>query len=259
MRFVASLIALCAACGSAGTAMAEPLAANRPGQANPPSVVGADVLQLEGGINFERQTDGAPNTDTLTLPGVELRYGLTDRVELQLAGDGFVQEWRDDASDKNGLSDIGVAARLLVAGQQDWRPAAAFNIGVSLPLGSDFVTSDGYDPQVEFLYAWDIGERWNLNGNFDWASESQGKDDSSRHTVFRPQLALGRVFNQRVGGFVEYYGVIEEDAPDQHSMDGGLTYLASDDLQFDISAGLGLNDAAPDYFVSAGIAWRVGD
>jgi hypothetical protein len=126
-----------------------------------------------------------------------------------------------------------------------------------IPTIPGFNTSDGYDPEFEFLYAWDIGERWNVNGNFDFASETQGEEDSNRHFVFRPQLALGLTLNDRVGTFIEYYGIIEDDAPDQHSIDAGATYLLSDDLQLDFSAGAGLNDAAPDYFVAAGIAWRV--
>jgi hypothetical protein len=39
-------------------------------------------------------------------------------------------------------------------------------------------------------------------------------------------------------------------------MDGGFTWLVSDNLQLDISAGAGLNHAAPDFFISAGAAWR---
>jgi hypothetical protein len=38
---------------------------------------------------------------------------------------------------------------------------------------------------------------------------------------------------------------------------GGFTFLVNDDLQLDVSAGAGLNDAAPDFFVAAGVAWRL--
>ena len=99
--------------------------------------------------------------------------------------------------------------------------------------------------------------RWNLNGNFDFASETQGEDDSSRHFIFRPELALGLSISERMGTFVEYYGVIEEDAANQHSIDGGFTWLVKEDFQLDVSAGVGLNDAAPDFFIAAGVAWRL--
>lgn len=242
--------------GTIPVAAADPLQPNRPGQADPPTVLAPGEFQVEGGFNFERKTDGLPNVDTFYLPAIELRFGVSEGIEVQLSADGFVQEWREGERNRNGGSDVGLDARIRLAGQAGWRPALAIDFGVSLPTGSGFNTSDGYDPKFEFLYAWDIGERWNLTGNFDFASESQGEEDSSRHSLFRPQFALGLGLNDRVAVFVEYYGVIEEDASNQHSVDAGATYLLSEDVQLDFSAGVGLNDAAPDYFVAAGIAWR---
>lgn len=239
-------------------AMAEPIEANRPGQADPPTVLAPGVSHIEGGFTIEHEADDDPETDTLTLPGVELRFGLRERLELQIAADGFVQEWRDGEDNRNGGSDMEVDLRIAVTEQSGWRPALAIDFGVSLPTGAGFVTSDGYDPELELLWAWDIAQRWNLNGNFDFASESQGEDDSSRNSIFRPQLALGLTVNDRLGTFIEYYGVIEDGAGNQHSLDTGFTWLASDDMQFDISAGAGLNDEAPDFFLSMGIALRFG-
>jgi hypothetical protein len=80
---------------------------------------------------------------------------------------------------------------------------------------------------------------------------------AGRHFVFRPELALGLAISDWLGSFVEYYGVVEEGATDQHSIDGGFTFLLNHDFQLDISAGAGLNDAAPDFFVGARVAWRL--
>ena len=90
-----------------------------------------------------------------------------------------------------------------------------------------------------------------------FSSETQGKGDSTRHFVFSPELALSRSLGERLGAFVEYFADIEESASDQHSLDGGFTWLARDDLQLDLSAGIGLNDEAPDFFVAAGVSWRL--
>jgi len=35
-----------------------------------------------------------------------------------------------------------------------------------------------------------------------------------------------------------------------------LTFLSSDDVQWDIRAGVGLNDAADDYFIGTGVSIR---
>ena len=64
--------------------------------------------------------------------------------------------------------------RLLVNGD------GGLEFGLSLPTGSGFATSGGGDPEGEILYAWDFAQLWNLNGNVDFASETQGDDDSSR-------------------------------------------------------------------------------
>lgn len=42
----------------------------------------------------------------------------------------------------------------------------------------------------------------------------------------------------------------------QHYTDGGFTYKLTDDIQWDIRAGLGRNDAAADYFVGTGLSVR---
>ena len=235
----------------------EPLQPNRPGQADPPTVLAPGVAHIEGGLTFERQTEGNPDTDTLPVPALELRLGVQERLELQLFADGFVQEWRDGDSNDTGVSDLELDTRVRLWEQAGWRPATAVDFGLTFPTGSGFATSDGFDPEGEILYAWDFATRWNLNGNFDFASETQGEDDSSRHFIFRPELALGVSISERMGIFVEYYGVVEDGASDQHSADAGITYLLNDNVQLDLSAGVGLNDAAPDFFVAAGVAWRL--
>jgi hypothetical protein len=92
-RTRALVIASCL--GPTIAATGEPLQPNRPGQADPPTVLAPGVAHIEGGLTFERQTEGNPDTDTLTVPELELRLGVQERFELQLFADGFVHEWRD--------------------------------------------------------------------------------------------------------------------------------------------------------------------
>ena len=41
-----------------------------------------------------------------------------------------------------------------------------------------------------------------------------------------------------------------------HYINGGFTYLITNDIQWDIRAGAGLNDAAEDYFIGTGLSIR---
>ncbi len=94
----------------ASHASAEPISSNRPGQSSPPTVVGPGVFQIEGGLLFERETNGSPNTNTITVPQVQLRVGLLSFLEAQLYADGYIFENRSGASDRSSGSDMAIGA-----------------------------------------------------------------------------------------------------------------------------------------------------
>ena len=82
-------------------------------------------------------------------------------------------------------------------------------------------------------------------------------NDSRRVLEIQPALSLEASITQRSSVFIEYFATLEpSEDEDEHSIDSGVTYLLTDDLQLDLSAGVGLNHAAPDFFIGAGVAWR---
>ena len=42
-----------------------------------------------------------------------------------------------------------------------------------------------------------------------------------------------------------------------NSLDGGFTYALADNLQIDVLGGVGISEAAEDWFVGAGLVWRL--
>jgi hypothetical protein len=252
-------IALAIGCALlAAAANADPISTDRPGQSNSPSVVAPGTIQFEGSFTFERETDGGdPNTNTLTVPGGVLRVGLLSFLEARVSADGFVYEDRSGDNNRSSGSDLTLGGRARLFDQKGIRPATALDFNLSVPTGSDAVTSDGVDPSGIIILRWALDEQFALLTNIGLASTSLGKDDSRRAFQVTPTLSLTSSITERVGAFVEYYAAFtDEGIDDEHAMDGGFTWLVSDDLQLDISAGAGLNDAAPDFFVSVGAAWR---
>jgi len=237
---------------------APPLTTNRPGEADPPYVVGAGFLQLEGGVQLDHETQGSPNTNTLTVPQLQFRLGLFRNFEFRLRPPEFMQRWREDASDQTGIGDLGLALKIFLWNQARLLPTTAVQLGMSVDTGSDAFTSDGLDPELRILYEWDFRERYTLTGNFDFSSRSPGVDKSGRYFRFDPKLAFGISLTDRLAMFVEYYGAINDNGvSDEHSVDGGFTWLVNDNVQLDLSAGKGLNEAATDVFVSSGFVWRL--
>lgn len=242
----------------AAAADAEPLSTDRPGVADPPNVVAPGTIQLEGGLRVARETEGDElPTNTITVPESLLRVGLLPPLELRISTDGFIDEERSGASDRSNGSDLEIGGRLRFFGQDGIRPAAGLTFELSFPIGSNAATSSGLDPSGNFLLEWNWSERFTLDANLELAAPTMGKENSHRAFRVAPALSLTISLGTHTAFFIEYYSAfVDQGVSDEHSIDGGFTWLATDDLQFDISAGAGLNAATPDFFVAAGAVWR---
>jgi hypothetical protein len=69
---------------------------------------------------------------------------------------------------------------------------------------------------------------------------------------------MGVALSDRLGAFIEFLG----DAPTHegkpaNAVDAGLTYLLADNIQVDVLGSVGLSDAADDWFIGAGLVWRL--
>ena len=85
--------------------------------------------------------------------------------------------------------------------------------------------------------------------------QQKDRDTTSK---FEYTLALGMDVSPRVGAYVELFGEtpLSSDSSEEHYVDGGITFLLRDNMQLDLEAGAGLNDAADDWFVGAGLSVR---
>ncbi|HSL81901.1 MAG TPA: transporter, partial [Thermoanaerobaculia bacterium] len=161
----------------------------------------------------------------------------------------------------DGAGDAELGAKVRLRGEAGPLPEAALLVGVSLPLGDDDVSSDRYDPSMRLAFAHTLSERLGLGYNLgvEWSSEPG--DEGVRETFSRLvyTVALGSAVTDRMGAFVELFGAEPIDAPagSEVSLDGGFTYLLRPNLQLDLSAGAGLTDHAPDWFVGAGVSFRL--
>lgn len=89
--------------------------------------------------------------------------------------------------------------------------------------------------------------------------------------LVRPKLSYGRFFQttnslttayglaDRLGAFLEYYGLYPNNKGTDcaHTVNGGFTYLITENLQLDWRIGTGLNEKADDFLTGVGISWRL--
>lgn len=242
------------------------LITDRPDQTESPNVVPRGYAQLEVGFTKTREEDAGVRVDSVAGPGSLLRIGLTDRIELRLDWVGLVDEEVRGASfsaDEDGVGDGGIGAKFALRTGEPDGPEIALLATASLPTGDDTFSSDRVDPAMRLCVAHSLGDRVSLGYNIgaEWATEA-GNDlelDTLSSGIYTVALGIG--LNDKVATFVELFGSVPASAGGSpaHSLDGGITYLLRDNLQLDVAGGIGLSDAADDWFAGIGVSWRFPD
>jgi hypothetical protein len=111
---------------------------------------------------------------------------------------------------------------------------------------------------VNWLYGWDIND-WLATGGSTQANR-RIEDSGESYTQFAQAWTINYSLAEGLGAYTEWFALIPSGADTdktEHYFDGGFTYLLNDDVQLDLRAGVGLNDAAEDYFIGTGLSIRV--
>lgn len=219
----------------APAAAQEELVTDRPDQTESAVTVAPGSIQVETGITH---TDFASFEVTEAL-GTLVRIGLAERLELRLGFDGYIS-----TSGPDGLGDASVGAKFVLAEESGNSAQIALLVESSVPIGDDDVTSDDYAPSARLALSRDFAE-WGVGLNV--GAEFPEDDEILFYT-----LAAGRGLDEKNGVFFEVFG----DSESSHSFDAGWTRLTRPNLQFDVAAGVGLSDEAPDWFVGVGLSVR---
>ncbi len=246
-----------------GLAQAPELVTDRPDQTESSAVVPRGTVQLETGWLFSREDGGGLRVDTHEIPGTLVRVGLLERLELRFGWSGFTSVERRAAASEtktDGAGDAEVGAKLYLRSERGPAPETALLVGLSLPVGDEEISSERADPSFRFSMSHSLSQRlalgYNLGMAWGSAPDQRGERDTLSDYLYTATLGIG--INSRVGSFVELFGEIpaSADGGPRNSFDGGFTFLVRDNLQLDVFGGVGLSDAANDWFFGFGICAR---
>ena len=235
------------------------LAADRPDFTEAASAVGRGVLQIEFGYTFGGDWSGGGSVQTHTLGELLLRTGVAaDWLELRVAASPVTRVDSDGsgASD-TGIEDLYLGAKLELTRQAGRLPAFALIPQMTLPTGSTLFSDGRALPGVNLVYGWDLPGGLSLAGSTQVNLAVADDDDS--YPEWAQSAVAGGGLGARAGVYGEWYAFLPAgaDAPKEHYLNAGLTWLATDDSQWDIRVGVGLNDAAEDFFAGVGAAIRM--
>ena len=223
-----------------GPALAQTVDTNRPGFSFSPNTIADGQWQLETGIAYTRF---GSSTSSVALPLAEFRFGLSNNMEMFVASVGWT-EFRTPGGDNSGLADMSVGTKIKISDAADTAQMALL-FQLNVPVGDSELSSDRFDPSLAFV--------WTHNGSFPLAGTVKFSDFESGFQLDNG-LKLPFSLGSSQSAFVEWEVNIPEDGGSAHWLNGGYQWLNTSRMQFDVNAGLGLNDEAGDYRMGIGFS-----
>lgn len=245
-----------------GPNLEEPLVTDRPDFTEASSTVGRGVLQIESGYTYVRNKDPDDDSTTHSVGEVLFRYGvLADWLEFRLQVLPLIQRSSPGAgpiSTESGVGDLYLGAKIALAPQEGFWPELAIMPQMTVPSGGRAFTNNEVLPGVNCLYGWDVNDFLAIGANTQFNQRLDGGTGDKYLEVIQT-TSLAYSLTEKVGAYTEWFMLCPSGADSQrveHYMDGGVTYLVTNDVQFDIRAGFGLTGASDDFFAGTGLSIR---
>ena len=230
-----------------------PLVTDRPDQTESSSTVPGGYLQIETGIVYDNFEMGSTTVTSLGVATTLLRLGITDNFELRTASQFLNQTVRagDVEITDIGVGGLDVGTKIYFFEETYYMPEVSLIANFNLPVGADAFVGDKITPSVILAMSNTLSSSIGLGYNIgvEFAEESQN--------IFFLSAALGIGLTDKLSCFIESYNFLSSDNNPQLFADAGFTYLLSNDFQFDVSAGYGLNDEYTSWFINGGFSYRL--
>jgi hypothetical protein len=244
-----------------------PLVSDRPDFTESALSVPYGHMQLESGYTFTYDREDGVRVQDHVFPELLARIGIVKDWELRIGWLGgsltetlspFVTRAGRHVNVKDhddGATDMTAGFKVHLWEQKGLLPEFGVIGELSLPTGARSKTSADVDPQVKLLWAYELTEKMALSGNINLAVPT---GELGRFFQTAASVSLGYSFTDWLGGYIEYFGFYpaERDQDCAHTLNGGLTFPITDNLQFDVRSGFGLNEQADDFFVGSGFVIR---
>jgi len=245
---------------SGGPDLDEPLVTDRPDFTEASTTVGLGVTQIEFGYTYIEDSADGQSTRIQSFGEPLLRIGiLANWLEFRIALFPLEERARTGnmTSTASGVSDLYLGFKIGLTAQQAILPEMAIIPQMNVPTGSNPFSSGSFEPGLNWIYSWEV------NDFVSTAGSTQGNrridNTGNAYLEMAQSWTIAYSLTDKVGAYTEWFALIPDGADTartEHYFNGGFTFLLCNDIQFDIRAGQGLNDAAADFFAGTGLSVR---
>ncbi len=208
--------------------------------------------KLQGEIGFRKEQQQAGEY-SYQHPNAVFRYGLFKVLELRLVTAFETEKEGTPKVTNHGLQPVeaGIKARLYQSKD------TSFIVSLYGHLGLPHFASKNYELDKAFYRARlllqnKLTEKIKVNYNVGREWDSRNIEQTWMYSI-SPQIELSDKWQL----LLEEYATFQQSGAPEHYLDAGVAFGFTNNLQLDINAGKGLNPAAADYFIDAGVSFRL--
>ena len=253
------------------------LSTDRPDKTESPYTVDAGHYQFEMDlVSYTHDRDKSGGGDTRTrawaIVPVNLKVGLLHDVDLQFVLETYNHvRTKDRRAGTNqlqsGFGDITLRLKKNFWGNAGGRTAFAVMPFLKLPTNQNHLGNDAVEGGVIFPLAVELPAGWGM-GLMTEMDILRNDDDKGYHASFINLVTFGHDLYGKLGGYVEFFSEVSTErrarvvTTTPHSrqwigtLDLGLTYGLTSDIQLDAGVNNGLTKSADDFNPFAGLSFR---
>lgn len=239
------------------------LSPDRPDKTESPYTVDAGHFQLEMDFaNFTHDQSDGSTTRAWNIAPFNLKAGLFNNVDLQLAFDSYQPGRTKDSATgttttQSGIGDITTRLKINLWGNDGGGTAFALLPFIKFPTSTDGLGNNAVEGGIILPLA------ISLPADFDLGLETavsclQNENDSPYHAEFINSITVGHDIVGNLGGYVEFFSAVstERGADWVGTVDVGLGYALTKNVQLDCGCNFGVTAAADDFNPFAGLTIR---
>lgn len=218
---------------------------DRPNYTESSVTVPKGSLQIESGLIFAFNEEGFSLMKEISLPSSLFRVGITKGIELRIFNQYEKIIYGNNTI--SGFGDIEIGTKIQILRNDNFQ--MAFISHLVTPTGTAPLSNDTYGTinKLAAAYRFSDGFASGINVGYSHFGEGNGN--------LLYSLSLGFSVNEKASLYIEPYGEFTNLEDFISNIDGGITYLISDNLQADISFGTGITYRM-NYF-ACGLSWRI--
>jgi hypothetical protein len=236
------------------------MSTDRPDKTESPYTVDAGRMQIETDlVVFTHDRSAGITMNTLDLMPFNVKLGVTNTTDLQVVYGAFSRVHTSGGGPTDaeyGFGDLVVRVKHNLWGNDGGRTAFAVMPFVKIPTGTLATLGDDVEGGLIVPLAVDIGHGFGLGlmTEIDFLKTESG----SYEPAFVNSATVSVDLTDRLGLYAEVFveRTTEAGAETIVTLDGGLTYAVTRNLQLDAGANVGVTEAADDLSVFIGMSQR---